>query len=119
MFFIAFTGTYVCGPMIMNKEVNYWMLAAFLFYLFFDFGIRYKEKCLGELKNALPYALLNALIGVAAAAIALTVMYSAKLYKYLFFNETSSTKDMCSMPSKQTFKCSVYKNGELVGSSTA
>ena len=35
--------------------------------------------------------------------------------KYLFFNEVSSNKDICYQPSEQTFKCNVYKDGELVG----
>ena len=36
------------------------------------------------------------------------------LSRYLFFNEMSSTSEVCSMPKKQTFKCSVYKNGQLL-----
>ena len=43
-------------------------------------------------------------------------MYTDNSSKYLFLNETQSNKDVCSMPKKQTFKCSVYKNGELIGS---
>ena len=34
------------------------------------------------------------------------------------FNELDSNKVMCSRPSKQTFKCSVYKHGELITSNT-
>ena len=36
---------------------------------------------------------------------------------FLFINQVSSNKEICSMPSAQTFKCSVYKNGELISSS--
>jgi len=43
-------------------------------------------------------------------------MYAGGSGKFLFFNEVSSTMDKCSMPNNQTFKCSVYKNGELIGS---
>ena len=32
----------------------------------------------------------------------------------LYFNEFVSNNVVCSRPSKQTFKCSVYKNGELI-----
>ena len=31
-----------------------------------------------------------------------------------FINELNSNKEVCTMPSQQQFKCSVYKNGELV-----
>ena len=36
--------------------------------------------------------------------------------KFLFFNEQISNNETCSQPSTQTFKCKVYKDGELVGS---
>jgi hypothetical protein len=36
--------------------------------------------------------------------------------KFLFFNEESSNKEFCTQPSTQTFKCKVYKDGQLVGS---
>jgi hypothetical protein len=113
-FFITFTMVYMCGPMVMNKEMNYWVLSAFLFYLFLDIGIRSYFGCV---KYA--YVFLDIVLGFAAGLLALTAMYGAKMYNYVFFNETSSSKEMCSMPSKQTFKCAVYKNGQLVGSTTA
>jgi hypothetical protein len=113
-FFITFTMVYMCGPMVMNKEMNYWVLSAFLFYLFLDIGIRSYFDCV---KYA--YVFLDIVLGFTAGLLALTAMYGAKLYNYVFFNETSSSKEMCSMPSKQTFKCAVYKNGQLVGSTTA
>jgi hypothetical protein len=114
MFFIAFTMVYICGPMILNKDINYWVLSAFLFYLLIDIGIRVRlTQC-----TKFTYALFDTVFGVAAGIAALSAMYGAKMYNYVFFNETSSTKDMCSMPSKQTFKCAVYKGGELVGSTT-
>jgi len=43
---------------------------------------------------------------------------SPGLSNLLFFNDYSSNKEICTMPKKQTFKCAVYKNGELIGSST-
>jgi hypothetical protein len=42
-------------------------------------------------------------------------MYAGGSGKFMFFNEVQSNKDVCNMPSKQTFKCQVYKNGELIG----
>jgi hypothetical protein len=113
MFFIAFTMAYICGPMILNKDVNYWVLSGFLFYLLLDIGIRVNMGC-----TKYTYVLLDTVLGLVAGIIALTAMYGTKMYNYIFFNESSSTKDMCSMPSKQTFKCKLYKNGELVGSTT-
>jgi hypothetical protein len=34
--------------------------------------------------------------------------------KFLFYNELISNNLVCSVPKKQTFKCSVYKNGEII-----
>ena len=43
------------------------------------------------------------------------LMYGTTLKKYLYINEVNSNKEVCSMPSKQQFKCRLYRNGELVG----
>jgi hypothetical protein len=59
---------------------------------------------------------LNVLMGCATSAILVTLMYAGGSGKYLFFNEISSNKEMCYQPKQQTFKCSLYKNGEMVGS---
>jgi len=114
MFFIAFTMTYICGPMILNNDINYWLLSAFLFYLFLDISIRAKLGCVTQ-----TYIFLDVVLGLFAGIVALISMYSTKLYNYIFFNETSSNKEICSMPSKQTFKCKLYKNGQLVGNTNA
>ena len=42
-------------------------------------------------------------------------MYGTELKGYLYINEINSNKEVCSMPSKQQFKCKVYKDGALVG----
>ena len=59
---------------------------------------------------------LNVLLGLSSSALFVTLMYAGGSGKYMFFNEVSSTKEMCSQPKKQTFKCSLYKDGSLVGS---
>ena len=33
----------------------------------------------------------------------------------LFINELTSNKEVCTRPSKQQFKCKVYKDGTLIG----
>jgi len=55
-------------------------------------------------------------LGLASATIIVILMYTGGSGNYLFYNETSGNNTVCSMPSKQTFKCSVYKNGELISS---
>ena len=43
------------------------------------------------------------------------IMYGSELKSYLYINEINTNKEVCSMPSKQQFKCKVYKDGTLVG----
>ena len=57
---------------------------------------------------------LNVLLGLASSALIVTLMYAGGSGKYLFFNEMSSNKEICYQPSKQTFKCSMYRDGTLV-----
>jgi hypothetical protein len=57
-------------------------------------------------------------LGAISGIVIITLLYAGGSSNYLFFNEISSNKEVCTMPKKQTFKCSVYKNGELVGSTS-
>ena len=110
-FVFAFTIMYVAFPMFSNGDINFFVLVGLLAYFFMDVFIKIHKKCtiqMGEL-------FLNALLGIASSALIVTLMYSGGSSKYLFFNEMSSSKEVCSMPKKQTFKCQVYKDGTLVG----
>jgi hypothetical protein len=114
MFFIPFSLLYLCLPMFINKNVNYWFFSVFLLYFFIDIFIRFSRGCVKKASTVV----LNTIFGVFCGGLSVISMYLLNLQKYLFFNEMSTTKDVCTMPSKQTFKCRVYKNGELMGTST-
>jgi hypothetical protein len=111
-FVFAFTIMYLCMPMFIYGSVNYWILCGLLSYFLIDIRIKYLYQCFssGDL-------LLNIFIGAIISSISVIIIISSDgLKPYLFFNETSSNKEVCSMPKKQTFKCSVYKNGEMISS---
>lgn len=110
-FVFGFTMLYILFPMLYNSQVNIWILVGLLMYLVGDFTARAKIGCL----NSGGYA-INLLVGCLAGCIIISLMYAGDSGRFLFFNEFSNNQDICSMPSKQTFKCSVYKNGELIGS---
>lgn len=119
MFVFAFTIMYLCGPMIINGDINYWVVSWLLGYMIIDFFIKSNKGCLGSMINVC----LNILGGLTLGLLVLMIIYipysgGANLSNILFFNEISSTKEICSMPKKQTFKCAVYKNGELVKGAT-
>lgn len=110
-FIFAFTIMYLSIPMFSNGSVNYWIFTGLIFYFFADIFIKLYKGCIIK-----PSALfLNVLLGLTSAAFIVIMMYAGGSSKYLFFNEIQSNKQICSMPKKQTFKCNVYKNGELIG----
>ena len=110
-FVFAFTIMYLSLPMFINNSVNYWVFSGLIIYFFLDIFIKMSKGCVikaGEL-------ILNILTGLVSSAVIVMSMYGGGSSKYLFFNETQSSKEVCTMPKNQTFKCNVYKNGELIG----
>jgi hypothetical protein len=111
IFVFAFTIMYVSLPMFVNGAANYWIFSTLLVYFIIDICIKIYKKCLIKTSDIF----VNILSGITLGAIIVSAMYAGGSGQYLFFNEISSNKEICSMPSKQTFKCSVFKNGELIG----
>jgi hypothetical protein len=109
-FVFAFTIMYILYPMIANGETNYWVISSLLIYFVIDIVIKFQKKCIvsfGEL-------FFNVFMGGLLSGLIIMLMYAGGSSKYLFYNEMVKNGETCSMPSKQTFKCQVYKNGELV-----
>jgi hypothetical protein len=109
-FVFAFTIMYLSLPMFSNNLVNYWVFISLITYFLIDIFIKLYKKCVVKMGDLF----LNVLLGASSAALIVTLMYTGGSGKYLFFNEVSSNKDVCYQPSKQTFKCSVFKDGTLV-----
>jgi hypothetical protein len=111
-FVFAFTIMYFSFPMFTNGSINYWVFLSLIVYFLADMFIKIYKNCIIQTGDLF----LNILLGAASSALIVTLMYSGGSGKYLFFNEVSSDKEVCYQPSKQTFKCQMYKNGELIGS---
>jgi hypothetical protein len=113
-FIFSFTLMYIFLPMFINQNVNTWMFFGLTIYFIIDTFTKQQNKCV-EPSNVF----INVLVGFALSAILVCIMINSPgLSNLLFFNDYSSNKEICTMPKKQTFKCAVYKNGELIGSST-
>jgi hypothetical protein len=113
-FIFSFTLMYIFLPMFINQNVNAWMFFGLTIYFIIDTFTKQQNKCV-EPSNVF----INVLVGFALSATLVCVMINSPgLSNLLFFNDYSSNKEICTMPKKQTFKCAVYKNGELIGSST-
>jgi hypothetical protein len=96
--------------MFSNSSVNYWVFISLIVYFFLDIFIKLYKRCVIQMGDLF----LNILLGASSSALIVTLMYAGGSGKYLFFNEMSSDKDMCYQPSKQTFRCKMFKDGELI-----
>jgi hypothetical protein len=108
IFVFGFTIAYLGVPMFIHNNINITVILALVSYLIVD--VLMKIKCI-----TINGILLNFLGGFVVAGIIITGMNAGGSDRFLFFNETSSTKEICTQPKKQTFRCKVYKNGELIG----
>lgn len=113
-FVLCFTFFYFTTPMYISNNINYIIIIFFIAYISFDILIKFTNSCIGSSVN-----LFGDIVGGGGlGALVSSMVYSSSISNYLFVNETSSNKETCSMPSKQTFRCSVYKNGQLLTTTT-
>jgi hypothetical protein len=109
-FVFAFTIMYLSLPMFSNGSVNYWIFILLVTYFFMDIFVKLYKNCIIKTGDLF----LNILLGAASSALIVTLMYAGGSGKYLFFNETSSDKEMCYQPSTQTFRCKMFRDGQLI-----
>jgi hypothetical protein len=109
-FVFAFTLCYLAFPMYSYNSANFPVFTSILVFLFFDLFVKLKNGCIVKYMDVL----INILGGSTIALLITGLMMYGGSNKFLFFNEVSSNKSVCSRPTEQTFKCSVYKNGELL-----
>jgi hypothetical protein len=112
--FIAFTFIYLFLPMQFNNFYNIPILIS-LFTLFaLDSFTKITYLC-----TNIGGVSLGVLVGLIGGSLWYSMFHFMDLDNLLYFNELSSNKVMCKRPTKQTFKCSVYKNGKLVSTNIA
>jgi hypothetical protein len=111
---------YFIAPMIMVSKqnninaINYGVLAFFIAYIGLDLFIKNSLQCIPGFFSSLIIG--NILSGLfLGAVIAGLIMYGSNMKSYLYINEVNTNKEVCSMPSKQQFKCRVFKDGTLIG----
>ena len=106
---VAFTAAYLIAPMRENGAMNYGIVAFLAVILVIDGVTKVFNKCT-------PFAgvILGTVLGYFLGYLWYIMFKSTGNESLLYFNETLSNNTVCKIPKKQTFKCSVYKNGELV-----
>ena len=117
-YIISFTFFYLCFPMFVSDSINIGIVAFLIFYLIFDFIIKYFLGCFKEQNTFFKYAFAD-FVGGSFFGISIScLMFYFGGQNLLLLTETQSDKVSCSRPSNQTFKCNVYKNGTLIQSNT-
>ncbi len=108
---ITFTFMYLLYPMIANGSYNVPILLFTLFIYASDLYIKYFiHNCVGPVEIA-----FGTLIGLVCAFTWCSLFYYTENSSLIYFNNLSDGKtEKCSTPDKQTFKCAVYKNGQLI-----
>jgi hypothetical protein len=97
-----------------NNQMNYAVLGFLLCLLGVDVLTKVQNKC-----TTYAGSILGGLVGFLLGTIWYIFFHAAGFDSLLYFDELRSDNVICSRPSKQTFKCSVYKNGELISSNIA
>ena len=111
--FIAFTCAYLILPLYFNNLMNYPLVISLLALLIIDIIAKVYNECTSYIGAA-----LGALVGFLLGAAWYSMFKAAGLESLVYFNELTSNKVMCSKPTNQTFKCDVYKGGQLLTRTT-
>lgn len=110
-FFIVFTMIYLIQPMMMNKDWNYYVVIGFLAILIMDTMVKFQlfPNCTKKVG-----ILSGGVLGLIYSVLCYNIILVGGGNKLLYFNTISSNNVYCSRPKKQTFKCFVYKNGQII-----
>lgn len=110
--FLAFTLAYLLLPMFYNNQMNYIVLVFLISLFVLDTITKLSNRC-----TDLTGVFVGALVGFIMGSIWFSLFLSGGQTSLLYFNELVSNNVVCSRPSQQTFKCSVYKGGQLISDS--
>jgi len=103
-----FTIAYITIPMLVKDSINIPLLVVLLCIFAVDTVVRNMYRCTSPVGTVLG-GVLGIVWGVAWY---LLIQNSAP--NLLFYEDLISNRVACSRPTEQKFKCSVYKNGELL-----
>jgi len=103
-----FTLTYLFLPMFMNDIMNLPLLILLIILYAVDCVIKTGNKCTNPIG-----VVLGSFLGLVWGLMWYFLIHSQNP-ELLYYDDLISNKIACSRPSQQQFKCSVYKNGELL-----
>jgi hypothetical protein len=104
-----YTIIYVLLPMVTNDMINFPLIIVFLTLYVLDSIIKIRNKC-----TPLIGIVMGSIIGAFFGIIWFLIIRSTGHHELLYYDDLISNRIACSRPTKQKFKCQVYKNGELI-----
>lgn len=107
---ISFTLLYLLLPMKAYGTMNYPLVVTVLALFAIDAYTKVALRCTNWLGPTVG-SVVGGLLGTVWYALFRAAGYPSLLY----FSDYSSNRVFCKKPAKQSFKCRVYKNGELIG----
>jgi len=109
-FFLAFTLLYLFMPMQYFSNINYPVLIFLSGLIILDAVTKVSRAC-----TNFGGIVFGFVLGALAGIIYFVTWYYSGHEDLLYFNVEPSNNVVCARPKQQTFKCFVYKNGEIIG----
>ncbi len=104
-----YTIIYILFPMITMQMINFPLIIVFLLLYIMDCVIKYKNKCTSPVG-----IVMGSVLGLIFGITWFLIIKAFGQTGLLYYDDLISNKIACSRPTKQNFKCKVYKNGELI-----
>lgn len=104
-----YTIFYILLPMINMNVINFPIIIIISLFWILDCIIKYHNKC-ASISGIVMGSILGLVFGVSWSL----VIQSTGQTQLLYESDLISNKIACTRPTKQNFKCQVYKNGELI-----
>ena len=106
-----YTLTYLVIPMIETSMVNPVVILLMSILSGFIMYYQHKNTCTDILG-----ILISIILGIGIGVLWFMIFWLNGKRDLLFYNELLSNNVVCNRPKKTTFRCSVYKNGEIISS---
>jgi hypothetical protein len=89
--------------------INFPLIIIFLLLYIMDCIVKYKNKCTSPVG-----IVMGSILGLIFGITWFLIIRASGQTGLLYYDDLVSNKIACSRPTKQNFKCQVYKNGELI-----
>jgi hypothetical protein len=104
---LSFSSTYLIYPMLNNNQHNYTLLVFLIGITSINAVVEYNQQC-----SDIMGIVFGLLLGIIFAIVYYNILHMSKKSNLVYFSDTISNNVQCSKPTKQNFKCEIYKDGK-------